>query len=61
MRGDVKIALMGGHLNQFLFDQRTVNYRRLRGLRTEARAQVEHAIKVEQLIAQSIEALEATR
>jgi hypothetical protein len=56
-----QLALLAGHLNAMLFDPGMVNYRRLRSLRYTARQQVEQAIEVEQLIAQAVEAFEATR
>lgn len=56
-----QLALMAGHLNQMLFDTSPVRYQRLRGLRTEAREQVERALRVEQLINHAIEAFEATQ
>jgi hypothetical protein len=56
-----QLALMACYLNRMLFDTGKVNYTRLRGLRTEARRQVEHALKVERLINDAIEAFEAMR
>ena len=53
--------VLAAYLTQMLFDTRPVNYRRLRGLRTEARKQVELAQRVEQLINDAIEAFEATQ
>lgn len=56
-----QIDLLGGTLSQLLFDQSTVNYRRLRSLRYEARAQVERAMQVEHLLTKAIEAMESVR
>lgn len=56
-----QLEVLACYLSQMLFDPRTVNYYRLRGLQTEARKQVELAQRVEQLIGDAIEAFEATR
>lgn len=56
-----QLELLSQPLNQMLFDPNTVTYLRLRGLRAEARKQVQQAQQVEQLLADAIEAFEATR
>jgi hypothetical protein len=56
-----QLEVLACYLSQMLFDTRPVNYARLRGLRNEARKQVELAQRVEQLIGDAIEAFEATR
>ena len=55
-----QLELMAQQLNQMLFDPRMVTYYRLKGLRTEARMQVQQAQRVEQLINDAIEAFEST-
>ena len=56
-----QLELLACYLSQMLFDTRKVNYGRLRGLKNEARKQVELAQRVEQLIGDAIEAFEASR
>lgn len=56
-----QLKVLSCYLSQMIFDPRKVTYSRLKGLRSEARKQVELALKVERLINESIEALEATR
>lgn len=56
-----QLEALASPLGKMLFDPKTVTYRRLKGLRYEARRQVELAQQVEQLIEDAIEAFEATR
>jgi hypothetical protein len=56
----VQMDLLGLYLNHMLFDPKMVTYQRLRGLRTEARKQVQQAQRVEQLIGDAIEAFKST-
>lgn len=56
-----QLALLASPLGGMLFDPRTVNYARLKHLRHASRGQVEHAMKVERLLNDAIEAFEATQ